>query len=75
MTTLTPEHRQEIQRAGEEPVRFADPEPQTEYVILRADVYDCIRALADDTRANYPLAMRKALSPSFLVGQPGAPGH
>jgi hypothetical protein len=30
MTTLTPEQRQEIQKAGEEPVRFADPERQTE---------------------------------------------
>jgi len=31
MATLTPEQRQEIQRAGEEPVRLADPETQTEY--------------------------------------------
>jgi hypothetical protein len=58
MTTLTPEQRQEIQKAGEEPVRLADPETQTEYVILKADVYDRIRALADDTRAAYPLAMK-----------------
>jgi hypothetical protein len=58
MATLTPEQRQEIQRAGEEPVRLADPETQTEYVILKADVYDRIRALADDTRAAYPLAMK-----------------
>ena len=35
LTTLTPEQRQEIQRAGEEPVRLADPEIQTEHVILR----------------------------------------
>ncbi len=54
MTTLTPEQRQEIQKAGEEPVRLADPETQTEYVILKADVYDRIRALADDSRAAYP---------------------
>ena len=47
MTILTPEQRQEIQRAGEEPVRLADPETQTEYVILKADAYDRIRALAD----------------------------
>ena len=26
MATLTPEQRQEIQKAGEEPVRLADPE-------------------------------------------------
>ena len=58
MVTLTPEQRQEILRAGEEPVRLADPETQTEYVILKADVYDRIRALADDSRAAYPLAMK-----------------
>jgi hypothetical protein len=58
VTTLTPEQRQAIQNAGEEPIGIADPETQTEYVILKADVYDRIRALADDTRAAYPLAMK-----------------
>jgi hypothetical protein len=43
MTTLTPEQRQEIQRAGEDPVRLSDPETQTNYVILKADVYERIR--------------------------------
>jgi len=58
MTTLTPEQRQEIRKAGEEPVRLADPETQTEYVILKADVRGRIRAWTDDTRAAYPLATR-----------------
>ena len=48
-TILTPEQRQEIQRAGGEPGRFADPDTQSEYVILKADVYHRIRALADST--------------------------
>jgi hypothetical protein len=58
MITLTPEQRQEIQRAGEEPVRLADPETRTEYVLLKAEVYDRIRTLLDDPRSAYPLAMR-----------------
>jgi hypothetical protein len=58
MTTLTPVQRQEIRNAGEEPVRLADPETQTEYVILKAELYDRIRGLADDTRSSYPLAIR-----------------
>jgi len=58
MATLTPEQWQEIQKAGEEPVRIANPETQTEYVIVKADVYDHIRALDEDTRAAYPLAMK-----------------
>ena len=59
MTTLTPEQRQEVEKAGDELVRLADPVTKAEYVILKADVYDRIRALADDdTRAGYPLAMK-----------------
>ena len=58
MATLTPEQRQEIQGADGQPVRLADPETQTEYVIVKADVYDRISALADEPRAAYPLAMK-----------------
>ncbi len=31
MTSLTPEQRLEIRKAGEEPVRIDDPETQTEF--------------------------------------------
>jgi hypothetical protein len=58
MATLTPEQRQEVQRATEEPVRPADPETQSECVILKADVYDRIRVLAELTSAAYPLALK-----------------
>jgi hypothetical protein len=58
MATLTPEQRQEIQRAGGEPVRLADPETKTEHVILKAEVYDRFSVLADEARAAYPLVMK-----------------
>ena len=58
MTTFTAKLRHEIQKAGEDPVRLADPETQTEYVILQAEVYDRILALADAARAAYPIAMK-----------------
>jgi hypothetical protein len=59
MAELTPDLRQLIERAGEDPVRIEDPVSQTAYVILKADVYDRIRALLDeDVRAAYPLAMK-----------------
>jgi hypothetical protein len=54
MATFTPELRQAIERAGEDPVRIEDPVTQTEYVILKADVYDRIQAMIDDVRAAYP---------------------
>jgi hypothetical protein len=61
---------QEIQRAGDEPVRLADPETQTECVILWADVYEHIRASADHTRAGYLLAMKVfALIPVHRSGE------
>jgi hypothetical protein len=40
MITLTQKQGQAIPKAGEEPVRLADPETQTEYAMLMADVYD-----------------------------------
>jgi hypothetical protein len=44
MATLTPEQRNAVERAGEQPVRIEDPETRTEYVILKADVYEKMRA-------------------------------
>ena len=43
MTTLTAEQRQEIEKAGDEPVRIEDPETHTTYVLLKAEVYDQIK--------------------------------
>jgi len=39
MTALTPGLRQEIEKAGGNPVRLEDPETNTSYVLLRADEY------------------------------------
>jgi hypothetical protein len=43
MTTLTAELRREIEMAGDEPVRIEDPETQTTYVLIRADLYEQIK--------------------------------
>jgi hypothetical protein len=43
MTTLTAELRQEIEKAGDEPVRIEDPETQTTYILIRADLYEQIK--------------------------------
>ena len=47
MATITPDQRREIENAGEEPVRIQDPETRAEYVILKADVYEKMRALME----------------------------
>ena len=43
MTTLTPELRQEIEKAGPNPVRLEDPDTHTAYVLLRAEEYDRLK--------------------------------
>ena len=57
MTAITPEIRQAIERAGEEPVELTDPDTNSVYIIVRADLYDRMRALCDDfhIRDAYPL--------------------
>ena len=40
MTTLTAEQHEEVERAGDDPVRVEDPTTREPYVILRAAVYD-----------------------------------
>ncbi len=39
MATMTPEIRQELEQAGQEPVRIDDPETKLRYLIVREEVY------------------------------------
>ena len=57
MTTITPEIRPAIELAGEEPVRLTDPDTNSVYIIVRAEVYEPMRASCDDfdIRDAYPL--------------------
>jgi hypothetical protein len=43
MVTLTAEQRDEIQKAGDEPIRIEDPETHATYVLLKAEVYDGLK--------------------------------
>ncbi len=50
MITMPKELQQAIQASPDQPVCLADPDTHTEYVLLRADVYDRIHGLfIDDT--------------------------
>jgi hypothetical protein len=48
--TITPELRQAVDAAGDEPVRLEDPETHRAYVLLKAEVYDRIREDLEDER-------------------------
>ena len=43
--TLTPELKQAVEKAGDEPIRVEDPETRTAYLIVREDVYRRMCAL------------------------------
>jgi len=41
--TLTPELKQAIEKAGDEPVRVEDPDTHTAYVVIKEDLYRKLR--------------------------------
>jgi hypothetical protein len=45
--TITTELRQAIKQAGDTPVRIEDPDTQTAYVLVKAEVFDRLRSLAE----------------------------
>lgn len=56
MTRLTQEQSSLVRTAVEAPVRIVDPDTNTEYVLLRADIYERVRHLFDDPAADAFLA-------------------
>ena len=48
MITMPKELQQVLRASQDQPVRLADPETHTEYVVLRADVYDQLQGLLYD---------------------------
>jgi hypothetical protein len=48
MTTLTPELRQAVEQAGDQPVEINDPQTNTEYILVRADVYKRMCEILED---------------------------
>jgi hypothetical protein len=45
VVTLTPDLKQALGKAGDEPVRVEDPETHTTYLVVREDVYRRMCAL------------------------------
>jgi hypothetical protein len=56
MTTLTPELKQAIEQAGDEPVRLEDPQTRETYVLLKADDYERIRKILRGEREHAAIA-------------------
>jgi hypothetical protein len=49
MATITPEQRQEIEKAGDEPVRIEDPETHQVYIVLKEEVYKRLQETMDQS--------------------------
>jgi len=63
MPTLSAELRQEIEKAGDSPVRIEDPETRTAYVLLKAELYDRIKPVLpsqERTIQEVPEGIRRA---------------
>jgi hypothetical protein len=58
MDTLTPELKRAVAKAGNSPVRLADPETHKTYVLLGAEVYE--RLLSDEEDRNEQAAFLRA---------------
>ncbi len=51
MTTISPEQRVAAAEAGDTPIEIADPQTGAAYILLRADVYERMRALVEAEEA------------------------
>lgn len=48
MLKLTPEQQREVREAGDSPLRLADPDTRTEYVVVKAELYDRMRRVFEE---------------------------
>jgi hypothetical protein len=48
MSILTPELRQAIEQAGDAPVEITDPQTNTTYYLVRADIYNRMQEIMED---------------------------
>jgi hypothetical protein len=48
VTTLTPELRQAVELAGDQPVEITDPQTNAAYFLLKADVYKRMREILEE---------------------------
>jgi hypothetical protein len=51
MTTLTPEQHQAVESVGMSALPMTDPQSNTEYVLIRADVFRQMQDCLDEGRA------------------------
>jgi hypothetical protein len=47
--TLTPELKQALEEAGDEPVRVEDPDTHTTYVVIKEDLYRKLRVVVPES--------------------------
>jgi len=53
MLELTQEQQREIQHAGDNPLRLTDPRTQTEYVVVKLDLYQKMRRVFEEVDPSF----------------------
>jgi hypothetical protein len=71
---LTPELRQAVQQAGEEPVRIEDPETHDAYYLLKAEVFERVRGVIGQVDEEVPEGVRRS-EQAFLRDLPTLMGE
>jgi hypothetical protein len=54
MIQLTPEQHQELSNSGSGPVRAVDPATNSEYVLIRVEMYERLAALLSEDEGSLP---------------------
>ena len=70
MVTITPEQRQEIEKAGDEPIRVEDPETNRAYLLVREEVYRQLLSLRHRPLRSVSLRVRGVLPVDEDPGPP-----
>ena len=56
--TITSEQKRAIEQAGEQPVELTDPQTNTAYYLIRADLYREIREILEDEEQRASVARK-----------------
>jgi hypothetical protein len=62
MIELTSEQRQALSQNGSEPLRALDPSTNVEYVLIRAEIYERLKALLSDDMVDSAALMNEVMA-------------
>ena len=68
--TITPEQKRAVEQAGGEPVELTDPNTNTAYYLIRADVFRELRDVLEDERQRAAIARKAKRNAASRMDEP-----